>query len=417
MFHYMKLIIICILQLLVTALVSLKGSSDTVKLQDEAKVLDEVLEYVEINKNEIKPASDLRTVQEKRQKVRKVSESSSEDEGCVLSQSEKNEDSKNLVENNSSEKQEFASCSYEIVKKEISEDQDHANNGVKTENTAEDSIVPEVVRILQANEFDPSKTTLNVFDGKVDPEELLNVINDRAYINSYVFKTHGSFDTYDAESGYGTPDDEETHVGIQYLSQTYSPVYYNSEGSTEREVIECEQEKIKKLNDINKLKSSQINQEVSVSKKVGTKALSLSTPPLEIRKIDPSGKANRVRDYFALDKFEDSECFAQANNVAGIILNSTASQSLPQLDKVFAHSFTCKNSKCSSICKLFNAIAVHVNNTSQSHQCALRYVYTKFATLHFDTCCGKQCGIPNCAQFQKRRRERKAMKKMESMKI
>ena len=141
-------------------------------------------------------------------------------------------------------------------------------------------------------------------------------------------------------------------------------------------------------------------------------AHSTSTPENKVL----SAKVSRVRDYFTLENFEGSLCFLQANNIVGIILNAAATQTLPELDKIFAHTFICLETKCFSICKLFNLVAFHVNNHSHSHYCALRYVYNKFATLHFDTCHGvvngKPCEIPNCDEFRRRRRERRIMKRI-----
>lgn len=118
-----------------------------------------------------------------------------------------------------------------------------------------------------------------------------------------------------------------------------------------------------------------------------------------------------VRKYFDLINFEDSKCFQQANDFAKIIFSASENKKFTDLDELYTHSFTCNKKDCISICKLFNAIAIHILGTSSSHKCALKFIYSKYATLHFDTCRRRKCGIHNCIQFRIKRYERKIRKK------
>ena len=123
-----------------------------------------------------------------------------------------------------------------------------------------------------------------------------------------------------------------------------------------------------------------------------------------------------LKRYFSLKDHEYSFCYNQAVSLANLIFYATENNKLYDINKIFGHSFICSGINCSALCRLFNIVACHVNKFNSFHDCALRFIFTKFASLHFDTCLGN-CQIPNCHKFRTERREIKIQKMMENVSL
>ena len=66
--------------------------------------------------------------------------------------------------------------------------------------------------------------------------------------------------------------------------------------------------------------------------------------------------------------------------------------------KLFAHSASCSNSKCHSLCLMFRRVRRHVVNAR--HPCFVMRVYSVLLKLHVSRCNNTKCGLTACPALQ-----------------
>ncbi|XP_045120739.1 uncharacterized protein LOC123510043 isoform X2 [Portunus trituberculatus] len=100
-------------------------------------------------------------------------------------------------------------------------------------------------------------------------------------------------------------------------------------------------------------------------------------------------------------KGEDTDekgCQDAAQHFTKVVKSVKLEGKFDLLLKIFAHSASCSNSKCNSLCLMFRRVRRHVVNAR--HPCSVMRIYSVLLKLHVARCNDTKCGMTTCPALQ-----------------
>lgn len=111
---------------------------------------------------------------------------------------------------------------------------------------------------------------------------------------------------------------------------------------------------------------------------------------MTIEVVAASSTQSQVKD---IDESE-KECSEAAVRLEQVVRRMCSQGKRDLLSKSYAHSASCHNPSCSSLCLMFRRVRSHV--VTARHMCKVIQIYTVLLKLHVKLCVDNDCGLTAC---------------------
>lgn len=102
-----------------------------------------------------------------------------------------------------------------------------------------------------------------------------------------------------------------------------------------------------------------------------------------------------------------AECQEAASRLNQVVKKVSSQGKRNLLLKTFAHSASCRNNPCTSLCLMFRRVRRHV--VSARHPCQVMLIYSIILKLHVATCDANDCGLTACPALRASRQIKRGL--------